>query len=137
MPIYKIITESTLCLSFIFFRFSQNSCRSQWFQFLEQTIVLIGQWRFNYFDKVAAYIDFNSSNDSEVRYGIMRAWVQWNCSFSHKLIYIGTSIMDDIRFSIDIYSDITIRRRNQELKHAQQSGRIAARRPAPPSTEWP
>ena len=23
-----------------------------------------------------------------LRYGIMRDWVQWNCSFSHKLIYI-------------------------------------------------
>ena len=40
---------------------------------------------------------------SEVRCGIMGAWVQCNCSFSHKLIYMIYQLWDDVCFSIDIY----------------------------------
>ena len=37
---------------------------------------------------------------SEVRYVIKRARVQWNCSFSHKLIYMIYQLYDDVRLSI-------------------------------------
>ena len=37
---------------------------------------------------------------SEVRYRIMRAWVHWNCSFSHKLINMIYQLWVDVRLSI-------------------------------------